>query len=151
MGELVVIENTEVLLGARYLPQEEADNQYHWHLVGDQTSDMLEYTLSREWHERVNSEHYRDLWGDLLDELNGREGPVQIILDAVYEFGMLTQEGVSTYLDENTGKGPQFLVVLASTDGEMPVSCVWMRGWEITDIAMTDKLASTMKDNDEKS
>jgi hypothetical protein len=148
MGELVVVENKEVLLGARYLPQEEGavddnnvpDNpEYHWHLVGDLTSDMLEYTLSDQWYTRVNSEHYKDLWGDLLRDLNGREGPVEIVLDNVYEFGMLTQEGVSEYLDKNTGKGPQFLVVFASTDDEMPMSCVWMRGWDISSIEITDE------------
>ena len=159
MGELVTIENREVLLGARYLPQEEgavdddavpADPEYHWHLVSDQTSDMLEYTLSEQWTERVNSEHYKDLWGNLLKELNGRDGPVQIILDNVYEFGMLTQEGVSEYLDQNTGKGPQFLVVFASTESEMPMSCVWMRSWEISGIEITEEQAKLLDRNEDE-
>jgi len=143
MGELVTVETREVLLGARYLPQEEVETEgYHWHLVGDQVSEMWEYTLSDQWAERVNSEHYVDLWGDLLKELNGTEGPVQVTLDAVYEFGMLNQEGVSAYLDNNTGKGPQFLTVFASTDDEMPMSCVWLRAWSIEGIEITTPGAS---------
>lgn len=138
MAKLETVEHTEVLLGVRYLTQEETEGEYHWHFVGDGVTEMFEYTLSENWSSRVNDEHYVDLWGDILDELDGREGPVQIVIDAVYEFGLISQPEVAQYLDDNTGKGPQFLVVFAATEAEMPMSCLWLRSWEITDMASTE-------------
>lgn len=139
MTELNKVEITETLLGARYLPQEEggevADNgTYHWHLTSEYVSDLWLKTLDVTWPERVNSEHYSQLWGELLAELDGRKGPVEIVIECQYEFGLLDNDGISDYLDKAIGRGPQFLVAFTD-DGEMPMSCVLFKSWKIMELA----------------
>jgi len=48
-----------------------------------------------------------------------RKGPVEITIECQYEFGLMTNDEVSEYLDQAIGRGPQFLV--AFTDN-------WHRG-----------------------
>lgn len=139
---LNVVYITEKLLGARYLPQEEGgevtdDGTYHWHLTAEHVSDLWTKTLDVSWPERVNSEHYNQLWGELLADLNGREGPVQIVIECRYEFGLLDNDGVSQYLDQAIGRGPQYLVAFTE-EGDMPMSCVLFKSWEIKELDAED-------------
>jgi len=142
LNELNEVETREKLLGARYLPQEEGgevadDGTYHWHLTAEEVSDLWTKTLDTTWAERVNSDHYAQLWGDLLAELDGREGPVEIVIDCRYQFGLLDNDAVSAYLDEAIGQGPQFLVAFTE-EGDMPMSCVLFKSWAITDMALAE-------------
>lgn len=139
MSDLNVVEIHERLLGARYLPQEEGEEnpkptEYHWHLTSEHVSELWTNTLSEHWAERVNAEHYQELWGEVLRDLNGREGPVEIIVECRYEFGLTNNDDVSKYLEEATGRGPQFLVVFTGANEEMPMSCVLFKKWEITEV-----------------
>jgi hypothetical protein len=122
----------------RYLPQEEGgeitdDGTYHWHLTAESVSELWVRTLDTTWQERVNAEHYNQLWGRLLHDLNGRKGPVEITIECQYEFGLMTNDEVSEYLDQAIGRGPQFLVAFTE-NGEMPMSCVLFKEWTITDM-----------------
>lgn len=152
LADLEKIEVKETLFGVRYIHEPDEDEtgspEPRWHLTGANVSEMWKFTFTEGWHSRVYSKYYLEFWKPLLDELDGREKPVEITMDMVYEFGVMSEEKIKEYMLATT-KGPCFLIMHRDEEGvsDPSMTNALVRGYTITELEnVPDEIRKTEGD-----
>jgi len=92
-------------------------------------SDMWKFVFSEQWADHMFDEYPAYYFEDILKDLNGRSGIVEIEMDIVYHFGEATEDDVREYMLKYKNEGPRFLIMPRTENVTM--ACAYLRGYKI--------------------